>query len=96
MSKKSNVITKSSIVSICSFVALILAGIIWVIVWIPALGGVAAVLNFLKDILLLVAVALAAHNYAKKLGTAWYVIYWIIVVIAIIGILFGSGWIPLS
>lgn len=87
MAKKTT--TKYQITAIAAFVALFLSAIIWLLNGVNALGSAAGVLNLIKDICLLAAVALASHNFAKGLGKVWYIIYWIVVVIAILGLIFG-------
>ncbi|MDR2267550.1 MAG: hypothetical protein LBE09_08250 [Christensenellaceae bacterium] len=92
MAKKSKAtgLTKGQTIAFCAFITLILSGIVWILSGFGVFGGARSALLFIKDLMLLFTIALAAHNFAKGLGKVWYVIYWIIVVIALIGIVFTA------
>ncbi|MDR0752371.1 MAG: hypothetical protein LBF12_07340 [Christensenellaceae bacterium] len=90
MAKKSKAISKNQIVAFSAFITLILTAILWLLYGFGLLGGAAMALLFIKDLFLLFTIALAAHNFAKGLGQTWYIIYWVIVVLAIFGLIFSS------
>ncbi|MDR0697358.1 MAG: hypothetical protein LBF68_07520 [Christensenellaceae bacterium] len=87
MAKKTKSASKSQILQICAFITLILAAIIWILSAFGILGGAAAAMMFIKDLLILFTISLAAHPFAKSLGQTWYIIYWVIVVLAFVGML---------
>jgi hypothetical protein len=76
---------------ICAFVALMLSAILWVILAIPGIdGNVKGTLSFVKDIALLIAIAIPAYKFAKSLGKTWVIVYWVVMVVAIVFLVLGG------
>lgn len=86
-------ITLNDLVKPLAYVALIISGLIQVIFWIlPNVTGVIlTVLVIIKDISLLAAIVIPAHSFAERLGKFWTILYWIVVVIFIVGLIFGGA-----
>ncbi|MDD4003385.1 MAG: hypothetical protein PHE12_04235, partial [Clostridia bacterium] len=54
------------------------------------IGGDAGILHFIKDAALLIAIAIPAHDFAKRLGKAWEIIYFVILILLAVSLLLGS------
>ncbi|MCL2631168.1 MAG: hypothetical protein FWD49_06610 [Firmicutes bacterium] len=73
--------------AIFSFVALILAGIVGLL---AAFKVSIPILSLIKDLLVLAVIAVLAYPVARRNGQVWTIIYWVIVILALIGILVGG------
>lgn len=103
MAKKNKTTTTStsnySIVKVCSFVGLVLAGVAGLISFVLWLLGkigvtiswgnrVCSICNLLSQLALFITVWLAAWDYVKHRSKTWRIIYFIFLVFGILG-LFG-------
>lgn len=78
--------SKLDLTKLFAFCAMILAAIIWILLIFRVEAGI---LHFIKDAALLVAIAIPAHDFAKKLGKAWEIIYFIILILLIVSLILG-------
>jgi hypothetical protein len=81
--------SKLDLTKLFAFCAMILAAIIWILLVLNINWGILHILHFIKDAALLIAIALPAHDFAKKLGKAWEIIYFIILILLIVSLILG-------
>lgn len=100
MAKKKTTTTTTSnysIVKICAFVGLVLAGVAGIIsfvIWLLGLIGVSiswantarSICNLVSQVALFVTVWLAAWDYVKHRNKTWRIIYFIFLVLGILGL----------
>ena len=79
--------TKNDIVRWASFIALLIVAVLFII---NAFKADSWILNFIKDVAVVVAVGLSAHNLAKSLGQVWYIVYWCAIVLCVVGLIIGG------
>lgn len=81
---------------VISFGVLILAGILWAILGLErlidgfSLGEITSVLSMIVNIGLIVAIALAAYPFVKGRKGLWWILYWVIVIVALAGAIFSG------
>lgn len=79
--------SKNDIIKLMAFCALMLSAVIWLL---TAIGIRSYILVFIKDAVLLTAIALPAYSFAKSLSKTFVIIFWIVLLICIIALVFGS------
>lgn len=60
------------------------------------LGTIASILDLVAKIALLVAVALPAYGYVRGRAMGWKVTYWVALILYIVFIVLGAGFITIS
>jgi hypothetical protein len=70
-----------------AFVAFILAAVIWAL---QVFGVRINVLTFIKEVALLVAIALPAYEFIRRYGQAFKIIYFVILILMIAALLQGT------
>ena len=82
---------KNDWVKIFAFVTLILSAFLILVnnilplIKISVGGSFFNILTLIKDLALLLGIALAAYAYAKPKGKSWLIVYWVAVIIYVIG-----------
>lgn len=83
---------RRSFVKLCSYVALFLAALMYL------LGGVLSkvfsaqvvgIFNLIGQLSMLIGIAFPAYEYSRGLHKAWRIIYWIALVVYLFGCIFG-------
>lgn len=86
--------TSSMVVGFVAFIALVVSAVCFGLEALSKmgvnLGSITGALSLIGRGCLLASVLLSAHNYARTLAKGWYVLYWILAVISILGF-FGIG-----
>lgn len=93
MSNNSNKSTKGDLMKIASclaFIAMVLAIVILLVNAIIGPCQVANVLNLIKDLALLAALAIPAFYFTKGKPKWVKIVYWIVLVCFIVGAIFGN------
>ncbi len=80
---------KRSLVKLCAFIALFLSAVIFVFGGLFAGSKAGTILDLIAKIALLIGIAFPAYDYARSLNKTWKIIYWIALVIYILGCTFG-------
>ena len=82
---------KTTFLGIIAFFALFLAGVMNILMAIVNLGSVGVALQLIADLLLVFTVVIAAYPFAKANKTNfWFIVYWVLTVLAIVGVVFGG------
>ena len=84
---KSNRYSKNDLTKLLAFCALLFSAVIWLI---RAIGIESNILMFIKDAIVLSAISLPAYAFAKSLSKTWVIIFWIIFILFVIALVFGS------
>lgn len=89
MSKKeSTVRERNYFVKLCAFLGLFLSAVLFVMSGFFS-GQVNAILDLVARLSLLVAIAVPAYSFVRGRHVAWKVVYWIVLVIYVLGCVFG-------
>lgn len=89
MANKKKVVTESSFLRAISYFALVIAAVVFLLGAIPALGAITGILNLVGQICLLIGIGIPAYNYTCGKKVAWRVIYWIALVVYLLGCVLG-------
>ena len=83
---------RNNVLGILAFVALFLAGVMKILNATNLnLGSVGTVLQIIGELSLVLTVVIAAHPFAKGLKSiVWYIIYWVLAIIAVVGVVYGG------
>lgn len=84
MSKKSK--SSVSMLGLLAFVAIIIKAIAYILSYV---GGGLGILTFAADVTLTIISLIVAWSFAKNCSKVWKVIYFIILILVIIGFVFG-------
>jgi len=85
-----------SLLAILGFVVLIVASVFWTISALDRLTGITisgsglGAVQLLLGIAIVVVIAMAAYPFARTRSKVWRTIYWVIVIIALAGAIFGG------
>lgn len=79
--------SKNDLTKLLAFCALILSAVIWILL---AINIKPNYLIFIKDAILLLAISIPAYAFAKSLGKTWKIIFWIIFIVFVVALIFGS------
>lgn len=86
---------KTDIVKVCAFWGILVAALLFVARGILGLfdisigGTIMSIFDILGKLALLVAVALPAYGYVRSKAKVWQVIYWVALVVYIVGCVLG-------
>lgn len=80
---------KRSLVKMCAYVALFLSAIIFVFGGLFSGSLAGRILDLVAKIALLIGIAFPAYDYSKGLHKAWRIIYWIALVVYLLGCVLG-------
>ena len=80
---------KRDFVKLCAFFGLILAAFLFVFGGLFGGSPIGSVLEIVGKIALLIAIAFPAYEYSRGLGKVWRVIFWIALVIYVLGCVLG-------
>lgn len=84
--------SRNDLTKILAFAALFVAGLIWLLSAILGRdNAVVPLLIIIKDVSLLAAIAIPAYSFVNPMGKTWRVIYYILLAVAIVSLIFGSG-----
>ena len=86
--RSSGTVTKYGILKGCSYFALVIAATMFLIGGIFT-GSVASIINLIAKLFVLIGIGIAAYDYTRGKKTAWRVIYWIALVVYVLGCVFG-------
>ena len=83
---------RNKILGILAFLALFLAGIMKILNATNLnLGSIGVILQMVGELSLVLTVVIAAHPFAKGTkSSVWYVIYWVLAIIAVVGVVYGG------
>ncbi|NLK17637.1 MAG: hypothetical protein GX304_03820 [Clostridiales bacterium] len=83
--------SRNDLTKIFAFCALILSAIIWVLVA-PGIitGTFLDVLIFIKDVALLIAIAIPALSFAKSMSNTWVIVIWVIIIASAVSLIIGN------
>lgn len=81
---------KNELIMLFAFIALFLSGLILLIGALFPNLAILGILSIIKDTSLLLAIMLPAYDYAKRLGNVWVIIYWILVIIFVVGFIMSG------
>lgn len=80
---------KRDLVKFCAFVALIVAAFTFTFGGLFSGSIIGNILDLVAKLALLVAIAFPAYTYSRGLGLAWRIVFWIALVIYILGCVLG-------
>lgn len=83
---------KSWLIRACSYLALVIAAFVFVLGGIfnaCNLGSVVGVFNLIGQICLLIGIGIPAYDYTRGKPIAWRVVYWVALIIYVLGCILG-------
>ncbi len=80
---------RRSFVKLCAFFGLILAAFLFVFGGLFSGSAVGSILEIVGKLALLVAIAFPAYEYSRGMKKAWRIIFWIALVIYVLGCVLG-------
>lgn len=86
--RSSGGITKYGILKNCSYFALVIAAAMFLIGGIFS-GKIQSILNLIAQIFLLIGIGVPAYDYTRGKKKAWRIIYWIALIVYVLGCVFG-------
>ena len=95
MAKSSKTYSASRIIRICAYFALLISagiflfsGLVHWLDW-KALSKIVSILDVVGKILLIIGVAIPAFDFTLGKKTVWKVLYWVALIIYVLGCVFG-------
>jgi len=89
--RNNNGVSRGQFLAVLAFVVLIVAAIVWILSAVALTGPIVGVTNLLLNIAIVGVIAIAAFPFAKaNRRSAWWIIYWIIVIVALVGAAIGG------
>ena len=95
MSKPTKTYSANRIMRICAYIALLISAGIFLfgglVSWLgwSALSKVVSILDIIGKILLIIGVAIPAHDFTLGKKRVWKVLYWVALIVYILGCVFG-------
>lgn len=90
--RRTTVSGKSWLLRACSYIALVVAAFVFVLGGVfnaCNLGSVVGVFNLIGQICLLIGIGIPAYDYTRGKPMAWRVVYWVALIIYILGCVLG-------
>ena len=92
MAKRTGPSDKTVFIRLCSFWALLIAAALLILSGVfnkLGLGVIVQIFDLVGKVFLLFGIAIPAYDYTRGKGTAWKVLYWVALVVYIVGCVLG-------
>ncbi|MDE5897230.1 MAG: hypothetical protein K2H43_05395 [Clostridia bacterium] len=85
---------RNSFIKACSFIGILISAVLYlvggILSWFGgSLGSLGSWMNLIASIALLIGVAFPAWDFVKYKKKLWRIVYWVALVVYIVGVVFG-------
>ncbi len=81
----------TGLLGMVAFIAIILNAVAWLLVSLDLGGNISAIMTAVASIALLLVVLYVAYDFAKKQTQLWRIIFYVLAILSIAAVLFGTG-----